>query len=76
MCITKVAKVLNKNGKRALVIFLGDDVNKDIDISMLSNVRKNSYVEVFSDIALSVLTPKEALARRKLWVELRKIATR
>lgn len=51
--------------------FLDDGADREIDISMLMDVRKNSYVEVFSNIALNILTRSEALWKKKLWIELR-----
>lgn len=70
MCVTRVGKVLSISGNRALVKLLDEDVTRDIDISMVQ-IRKNSYVEIFADCALSRLTSKEALWRKRLWLELR-----
>lgn len=66
--------VLSKKGGRAVVKFLDDDLKREVDVSMLTDVKKNSYVEVFSDTALNVLTQKEALWKKKIWVELRQEA--
>ncbi len=71
MCLTRVGKVLAVKGNRALVEFLDQEVRRDIDISMVK-VRKNSYVEVFADSALSRLTGKEAQLRKELWLEVRR----
>jgi hydrogenase maturation factor len=71
MCITRVGKVLDKSGNRATIRFLDDAVTRDIDVSMLTDVGKNSYVEVFANSALNTLTPKEARWKKKLWLELR-----
>ena len=71
MCITRVGKILGKNGNRATVRFLDDNTTREIDISMLNDIGKNSYVEVFADTALNPLTPKEAQWKKKLWIELR-----
>jgi hypothetical protein len=71
MCITRVGKVIAVSGSRATVRLLDQDMTLDVDASMIQDLQKNLYLEVFTDIALRVLTPKEANWRRKLWVELR-----
>jgi hydrogenase maturation factor len=68
MCITRVGRVLEVRGNRALVQLVGEDVTKDIDISMV-RAPKNSYVEIFADCALGRLTSNEARSRKKLWLE-------
>lgn len=72
MCITRVGRVLAKSGNRATIRFLDDNAELDVDVSMLDKVDNNSYVEVFAYCALGVLTRKEAMYRKKLWVELRR----
>ena len=52
--------------------FLDDNFEVDVDVSMLDRVKKNSYVEVFADSATGLLTRKEAMWRKKLWIELRR----
>ncbi len=74
MCIAKVGRILSKSGNKAIVKFVDDALEREVDVSMLADVKKNSYVEVFSDIALSTLTPKEALWKKKIWIELREKA--
>jgi hydrogenase maturation factor len=71
MCVTRVGKILSITGRRAMVEFLDDKVTRDIDVSMIDGVKKNSYVEVFGDSALTRLTTSEAHWRKKLWLELR-----
>jgi hydrogenase maturation factor len=71
MCVTRVGKILSIAGSRATVEFLDDRVARDIDVSMIEGIKKNSYVEVFADSALTQLTPKEARWRKKLWLEMR-----
>jgi len=70
MCVTRVAKVVSIEGDFALVKFLDDEVTRKIDISMVK-VAKNSFVEVFADSALNLLTADEARWRKKLWLEMR-----
>ena len=71
MCVTRVGKILSITGSMAKVEFLDDKVTRDIDVSMIEGIKKNSFVEVFADSALTRLTPKEALWRKKLWLEMR-----
>lgn len=74
MCIAKVGRILSKSGNKAIVKFVDDALEREVDVSMLADVKKNSYVEVFSDTALSTLTRKEALWKKKIWIELREKA--
>ena len=55
----------------AKVEFLDDKVTRDIDVSMIEGIKKSYFVEVFADSALTRLTTKEALWRKKLWLEMR-----
>jgi hydrogenase maturation factor len=70
MCVTRVAKVVSIEGDSAFVKFLDDKETRRIDISMVK-VAKNSYVEVFADAALDLLTADEARWRKSLWLEMR-----
>ena len=74
MCITRVGRVLSKDGIKAIVKFLDDNLKREVDVSMLADVKKNSYVEIFSDTALNILTQREALWKKKIWIELRQKA--
>ncbi|HXQ92388.1 MAG TPA: HypC/HybG/HupF family hydrogenase formation chaperone [Nitrososphaerales archaeon] len=68
MCISRIGKVLSTNKTKAKVQLLGDDrIVDDIDITMIS-AKVDSYIEVFSNIALSVISPREAMKRKKMWV--------
>jgi hydrogenase maturation factor len=68
MCISRIGKVLSTNEAKAKVQLLGDDrIVDDIDITMIS-AKIDSYVEVFANIALSVVSPREAMKRKKMWV--------
>jgi hydrogenase maturation factor len=74
MCISRVGKIVSlKDNRIAAVRLLGDDrLVENIDVSMLDDVKKNSYVEVFANLALSTLPPKIALERKKAWIEVMK----
>jgi hydrogenase maturation factor len=72
MCITRVGKILSITGSMARVEFLDDKAIRDIDVSMVEGIRKNAFVEVFADSALTILTAREAQWRKKLWLEMRK----
>ena len=69
MCISGVGKIVSTNKSKAKVQLLGDErIVDDIDISMI-NAKIDSYVEVFANIAISVITTREALRRKKMWIE-------
>jgi len=74
MCITKVGKVLSLKEGRAEVEFFGDNDLGDVDVSVVRGVSKGAFVEVFGDLALSVLSPAEARRRKAVWEEVRKAA--
>jgi hydrogenase maturation factor len=74
MCITKVGKVLSVSKGRAEVEFFGADDVGDVDVSVVSGVAKGAFVEVFGDLALSVLSAAEARRRKAVWEEVRKAA--
>ncbi len=72
MCVTRVGRIIELNGGgTATVRFLDDGVTREVNVSMVGDVRKNSYIEVFAESALNTLTPEEAQFRKKLWIELR-----
>jgi hydrogenase maturation factor len=72
MCITRVGKILSITGTEAKVEFLDDKATRQIDVSMIEGIKRNAFVEVFADSALTTLTAKEARWRKKLWLEMRK----
>jgi hydrogenase maturation factor len=72
MCVTRVGKILSVSGTMAKIEFLDDKATRDIDVSMINDIKKNSFVEVFADSALTQLTPKEARWRKELWQEMRR----
>lgn len=56
---------------RARVEFFDGRALDDVDISVV-NARMGEFVEVFGNMALSVLTPAEAMSRKKAWSEVTK----
>ncbi len=74
MCITRVGKVGSVSHGRAAVEFFDDRALDDVDVSMLGGVGVGTFVEVYGNLALSVLGPAEAKKRRAAWTEIRKAA--
>jgi len=74
MCITKVGKVLSTSKGRAEVEFFGANDVGDVDVSVVGGVAEGAFVEVFGDLALSVLSRAEAKRRKAVWEEVRKAA--
>jgi hydrogenase maturation factor len=74
MCITKVGKVLSVKDGRAEVQFFGGNDLGDVDVSVVGGVAKGTFVEVFGDLALSVLSAAEAKRRKAVWEEVRRAA--
>ncbi len=74
MCITRVGKVVSVTGGVADVEFVDGRGSGGVDVSVIGGVAKGTYVEVFGNLALSVLTPAEARRRRTAWKEVRKAA--
>ena len=68
MCISRIGKILSVNKSKARVQLLGDDrIVDDIDISMIE-AKVDSFVEVFANIALTTISLREAMKRKKMWV--------
>lgn len=66
MCIARVGRVVGaSSGKGRVKFFDGRSLDR-VDLSV-SGAKVGAYVEVFGDLALSVLTEAEARARRKEW---------
>lgn len=74
MCITKVGKVLSVSNGRAEVEYFGANDLGDVDVSVVRGVAKGAFVEVFGDLALSVLSAAEAKRRKEVWEEVTKAA--
>jgi len=73
MCTTRVGRVLDISGRNALIEFFDGHTSNAIDISMVE-ARVGSYVEVFGNLALSLLSETEARKRRLAWKEIMKAA--
>ncbi len=73
MCTTRVGKVLEVSGKNALVEFFDGRTSDAIDVSMVG-AKVGSYVEVFGNLALSLLSETEAKRRRVAWKAIMKAA--
>jgi hypothetical protein len=57
------------HNSRASVKLLGDNrIVENIDVSMI-DARPSSYVEVYANLALRLLSAKEASQRKKVWIE-------
>lgn len=76
MCITRVGRVLSIKGGKATVRLLDENLTSDVDVSMIDGVKRDTYVEIFADKALNVLTRKEAELRKRMWMEIRERAGR
>jgi hydrogenase maturation factor len=73
MCITRVGRVLSTNNKKAVVEFFDGRTSEGIDLSVVS-ARKGAFIEVFGNVALTVLSTAEARRRKEAWKEIRKAA--
>jgi len=73
MCITRAGKAVSVSNGRARVEFFDGKALDDVDVSVVS-AKKGAFVEVFGNLALSVLSASEARARKRAWREVRKAA--
>jgi hydrogenase maturation factor len=73
MCTTRVGKIIETSKKSAQVEFFDGRTLDGIDISLLA-AKPGSYVEVFGNLALSVLSEADARRRRSLWKAVTKAA--
>lgn len=73
MCITRVGKVRSTAQGFATVDFFDGRALDGVDLSMVGATR-GDFVEVFGNLALSVLSSSEAKIRRAAWKEIRKAA--
>jgi hydrogenase maturation factor len=74
MCVTRAGKVVSASKGRARVEFFDGRALDDVDLCVV-NAQKGDFVEVFGNLALSVLSPSEARSKKKVWTEVRKAAT-
>jgi len=73
MCVTRAGKAVSVSKGRARVEFFDGRAMDDVDVSIV-NAKKGEFVEVFGNMALSVLTASEARARKKVWGEVQRAA--
>ena len=73
MCITRVGKVTSTSQGRASVDFSDGRALDGVDVSMVATTR-GDFVEVFGNLALSVITPSDAKKRLAAWKEIREAA--
>jgi hydrogenase maturation factor len=65
--------VVDASDGRGKVEFFDGRSLGDVDLSVVG-AKKGDYVEVFGNLALSVLTSVEARNKRKVWTAVRKAA--
>jgi hydrogenase maturation factor len=69
LCITRAGKVLSVENSKAKVKLLGDSrIIEDIDVSMIG-AKQEAYVEVYANLALRLLSAKEANQKKRVWIE-------
>jgi len=73
MCITRVGKVTSLSKGIASVDFFDGRTLDGVDVSMVAATR-GGFVEVFGNLALSVVSPSDAKKRRAAWREVREAA--
>jgi hydrogenase maturation factor len=71
MCITRVGKVLMVSKEGATVAFFDGARSDGVDVSV-AGAEEGSFVEVYGNLALSVLTEKEARSRKAAWQTVRR----
>jgi hydrogenase maturation factor len=68
MCITRAGKAIAVTEGRARVEFFDGRALDDVDVSVVG-AEPGQFVEVFGNLALSILTPAEARVKKKAWAE-------
>ena len=71
MCVTRVGRAVEVARGRARVKFFDGRALDGVDVT-LARAAKGDYVEVFGNLALSVLTESEARVRKRAWDEVRR----
>ena len=74
MCVTRSGRVVSASKGRGRVDFFDGRTLDDVDLSVV-NARKGMFVEVFGNLALSVISASEARSKRKVWEEVGRAAT-
>ena len=67
MCLAVPAKVLKITENKALIESLG--VKKEVEISLIPEVKKGDYVIVHAGFAIQIVEKEEALATQGYWKE-------
>jgi hydrogenase maturation factor len=73
MCITRAGRVVEASHGRGRVDFFDGRSLDDVDLSVVG-AEEGAYVEVFGNMALSVLSPGEAKKKRRAWTAVRRAA--
>ena len=73
MCITRAGRVVFASKGRARVEFFDGRALDDVDVSVV-NAHKGEFVEVFGNLALSLLSASEARSKKKAWAEVTRAA--
>lgn len=68
MCVTRAGRVLEVSKGRAKVEFFDGRDMDGVDVTV-AKAAKGDYVEVFGNLALSVLSKSDARSRKKAWAE-------
>jgi hydrogenase maturation factor len=73
MCVTRVGRVEGVSQGKARVAFFDGRTLDEVDVSVVG-ARKGAYVEVFGNLALSLLGRGEANQRKEAWETVRRAA--
>ena len=68
MCVTRAGKAVTVSEGSARVKFFDGRTLDGVDVSMV-RARQGDFVEVFGNLALSILTPAEARSKKRAWAE-------
>ncbi len=71
MCVTRAGRAVAVSNGRARVEFFDGRALDGVDVTLVK-AKKGEFVEVFGNMALSVLSASEARARKKAWAEVRR----
>jgi hydrogenase maturation factor len=74
VCITRVGRVTSVSKGQAVVRFFDGRELDEIDVSVVRGAKVGSFVEVFGNMALSLLSSAEARRRREAWDEVMRAA--
>jgi hydrogenase maturation factor len=74
MCIARVGRVISASEGMAEVEFFDGRALGKVDVSMVKGASKGAYLEIFGNLALSVVSPSDAKKRRAAWKEVREAA--